>query len=485
MTAARSGAGGSTGGPAAGPTGERATGPTGEAGPGVSDALAFVEKALAPAFEPGEVRVVTVPAATDPLALLDLPGPAVFWASPDGTAAGSGSACTLVARGEERFGAMRRQATDLLSRVRTFSLDDDAPAPRLFGGFSFLPGPPVDPWRSFGDATLLLPRLLLSDDGASRRLSIAVTGSGPAPGLLERVEALLGAPAPDLDAAPAGASRGSVGAAPDRWRDRPKGPQDRVRWVDAVHTIQGWIGGGRAEKIVAARHEVVRLEEAPTPATVLRRLGREPGAFRFAFRLGEGTFLGATPERLIRRRGREVRTEALAGTVAAGEEARLAPLLESVKEGAEHAFVVRAIADALEPVCESLTYPPSPEVQRLRHVHHLRTPFEGRLSRPVHVLELVERLHPTPAVGGWPTEVALRWIREHEGGARGWYAAPVGWLDGNGDGVFVVALRSGLLHHDRAHLYAGAGIVADSDAEAELRETEVKLRTMKEALAVR
>ncbi len=482
-----------------------------------ANALTFLDHALREPFAADEIRIITVPAAGEPLALLDGTGPSVFWAAPDGsTMAGVGASHTITARGARRFTEIRERAAELWARVRTISHptapgpDPDSPGagsadvwavPRLFGGFSFLPGAHAGPWRPFGDATFVLPRLLLTDDDAGARLSIAVSDPGTdgrRAELLDDVQRALDrlrADRPDAGAPIQAAEDGSGLARGARAVDSPRdgepggrrtiaGPvsPDPASWIDAVHSIREWIHEGRAEKVVTARREVIRVEPGVTARAVLRRLAREPTAFRFAFRHGHGTFVGATPERLVRSHAREIRTEALAGTVAAGEEARLAPLLESVKEGAEHAFVVRAIAEALEPVCESLHYPATPEVQRLRHVHHLRTPFRGRLAREVHVLELVERLHPTPAVGGWPTEVALRWIREHEREDRGWYAAPVGWLDGRGDGEFAVALRSALLHHDRAYVYAGAGIVADSDAETELQETEVKLRTMKEAL---
>ncbi len=113
---------------------------------------------------------------------------------------------------------------------------------------------------------------------------------------------------------------------------------------------------------------------------------------------------------------------------------------------------------------------------------HLHTPVVGELARPVHVLDLVEALHPTPAVGGLPRAEALAWIAAREGGDRGWYAGPVGWFDGHGDGEFAVAIRSALLAGDRARIYAGAGVVADSNAEAELAETELKQRAMLSAL---
>jgi isochorismate synthase EntC len=146
--------------------------------------------------------------------------------------------------------------------------------------------------------------------------------------------------------------------------------------------------------------------------------------------------------------------------------------------------VVRAIADALADAGGKVDMPDAPGVRALRHVLHLHMPIRARLAQPRHVLELAARLHPTPAVGGTPTHVACDWIAAREPAARGWYASPVGWFDLDGNGELAVAIRSGLLAGDRAHVWAGAGIVAGSDPDRELAETDDKLRAMLGALGV-
>jgi isochorismate synthase EntC len=151
----------------------------------------------------------------------------------------------------------------------------------------------------------------------------------------------------------------------------------------------------------------------------------------------------------------------------------------------EHAVVVRDIVTALKPFADELEHPRRPELHRLKHVLHLRTPIRGRLEPDRHVLSLVERLHPTPAVGGVPTAAALSFIAAHERDERGWYAGPFGWFDGAGDGEFVVALRSGVLVEQRAHLYVGAGIVHGSSPSDEFAETQWKLAALADALGVR
>lgn len=445
----------------------------------------FLREALGAPFAPGELRMITLPAPRarpERLLALRTSEPGVFWAersrgdeAPTATA-GAGVAHLISATGADRFDDVRADADRLWPRVRTLAHPETtARAPRLFGGFAFLPGARPAPWERFGDAAFILPRLLYTRDPTAAALSVTVGGRDgrgeAADAIVRRVGHALDTlataePGEDL---PAGAVTAEV----------IEGMSESA-WKDAVASIRGLIAGGRAAKVVAARRTVLRLDAAPDPVLVLSRLYRASSPeIRFALRCGPATFLGATPEHLISRRGLAVRTEALAGSMGVGHPEEL---LASAKDAEEHALVVEAIADALFPLCDRLDHPVEPVIQRLRHVLHLQTPFEGRLARPVHVLDLLERLHPTPAVAGTPTAEALEWIASHEPADRGWFAAPVGWFDEAGDGDFVVALRSGLLHGDRAYLYAGAGIVRDSDPAAEYAETETKLKTMMNAL---
>jgi isochorismate synthase len=221
---------------------------------------------------------------------------------------------------------------------------------------------------------------------------------------------------------------------------------------------------------------------------VLRRLqDSAPESTLFAVSRGPRTFLGATPERLVSLRGRELHTVAMAGSTrrapdATTDDTLAADLMESDKEREEHAVVVAMLREALGPVVERLEVGSRPQVVRLRHVQHLVTPVSGWLRDDADVLTLVERLHPTPAVGGTPRELALELIAEEEPHERGWYAGPLGWVDRHGDGEFVVALRSGVVHGSQATLFAGCGIVADSDPEREWEESSAKLLALGSAL---
>jgi isochorismate synthase EntC len=157
-------------------------------------------------------------------------------------------------------------------------------------------------------------------------------------------------------------------------------------------------------------------------------------------------------------------------------------LLASSKERAEHAFVVRALQESLAEVCLNVSPVGAPTVMKMRHIQHLLTTLVGRVPEGRTVLELVARLHPTPAVAGYPSKAALRMIREREGLDRGWYAGPVGWLDAMGDGEFAIGIRSALLRGTEATLLAGCGIVAQSDPDAEYAESSLKLQAMLSAL---
>jgi len=256
-------------------------------------------------------------------------------------------------------------------------------------------------------------------------------------------------------------------------------------WAELVSAIQSEIQAGHVQKIVAARRVSLRLDRELMPQVVLATLREDaPESTRFAFRVGRATFLGATPERLVQKRGFELRTEAVAGSISAEDGAAAEHLLHSDKDIREHEFVVSEILRLLGPLTTELSPAPKREVHRLRTVLHLRTPIQGTLREASHILELVGKLHPTPAVGGVPTAAAIDFIMRHEPDERGWYTGPVGFFDAAGDGRFVVALRSGVIEGERADLYAGAGVVQDSNAPSEFAETRWKLAALLGALGV-
>jgi menaquinone-specific isochorismate synthase len=254
--------------------------------------------------------------------------------------------------------------------------------------------------------------------------------------------------------------------------------------------------GAVLRKVVLSRPVEVHLRGQLSLSAVLRRLrAGEPNCTIFSMPVPDGSFFGASPELLVARHGSRVSSHPLAGTVPRGDTARTdadaqRDLAGSAKNRAEHRYVVEDIAAVLAPFCEELTVPSEPSVVAFRSVAHLGTRIEGRLAQgaagsgPAGVLELLERLHPTPAVGGTPRPDALAFIAEHEAGERGHWAGPVGWVGASGDGEWMIGIRSAQLGADGAtlHLRAGGGIVADSMPDAEAAEANVKLATVLDAV---
>ncbi len=417
--------------------------------------------------------VVTLPApvAHDVVALWDEASDAVLFAPPgEGTApmAGLGVAFAIEPHGKHRFADAESQARTFFDAMVfwTHGSLERAEEPRFVGGLAFAPGSAVGaPWDAkgkdaFGDGRFVLPRWTyrLHAHGATLQLCLAPGES--ARGLIEEHDRLRTRLTHSRPADERIVPRGMIEEPPERFEER-------------VRRITERIAAGEAQKVVAARRVEVRLERPASARPLIERFARRhPECTRFAMRIAGTTFLGATPERLVAVEDGRVHTEALAGTAPRGDRQALEA---SLKDAAEHAFVVDAIASALEPFVGTVDLPKQPRVKVLPDVLHLQTPIEGTLTGDAHVLEVAAALHPTPAVGGVPREAAISHILGHEP-PRGWYTGPFGVFDRHGEGDFVVALRSGVVRGDRAWAWAGGGIVRDSSPEAELEETRLKLR---------
>jgi isochorismate synthase len=440
----------------------------------------FVEGLRRARIESG-ISVITIPVpSADPTRLLALAGfdTSILWSSPgESEVCGLGESARIDASGKDRFSVVRDRARALYERV---FVSGGAPAPRLYGGFAFAPGACGEsPWTDFGDAIFSLPRWTYRRGSSGASLSFAIDassldGASEAEALdeLEAIGAALAEPA-----------TGSSTTSSVHPIVRAVVHQDSAEFEAKVREIVEAIRAGRFEKIVAARRSEVFLGEEIEPATIARRLARRfGGCTTFAFRRGDSTFVGATPERLLSLRGRVVRTEALAGTAPTSDPDAERKLRASGKDLEEHLLVVREVERRLAPISSDIEHPERPAVRRLPNVLHLETPITARLDSDLHALDVASILHPTPAVGGIPRGDALDWIVRNENAARGWYSGPVGWIDERGDGALSVALRSGLLARDRAYLWAGGGIVRDSQPAAEYEEAAVKLSALLDAL---
>ena len=351
-------------------------------------------------------------------------------------------------------------------------VEGDAPGlrPRLFGGFRFNPNADLgEPWSDFGAGWLVLPRVLLVMDGESTG-AILAPGEDPAfaADLVQRALASREAP-----------SSGPL---------HVERPMNRPLWLESVATIAAQVREGAYEKAVLASQQFLRGDGPIAIGAALARLRENyPACHVFTMTTNGHTFLGASPELLVRLSDGQVEALGLAGSLRRGETPEEddhlgEQLMTSAKDRIEHETVVRAIRERLAPATEELHAPNAPRLRKLRNIQHLSTEITGRVRPGVDVLDLVQRVHPTPAVCGWPTAVAREVIAEHEEFDRGWYAGPVGWVDSTGDGEFAVALRSAVVEGDHAWLFAGNGIMGDSEPELELAEVQWKYRPLIEAL---
>jgi len=363
---------------------------------------------------------------------------------------------------------------------------DSMAGPLLVGGFAFDPRrPATTPWAGYPAGRLALPRLTLVTRGGASILTINAVVS---PTVERDIAAAIDAADVVL------ASLAAVGLPNASIAHNNVMVEDvtpRRRWEALVADGARACRDDGLRKVVLARAVRARARDAFDVVAALRYAREaDPNAYTFAVVRGDHAFLGATPERLVRLCDGVVDVACLAGSTARGatpadDMARGGLLLSSAKDRAEHRVVVDAVREALAPLSPDLRVPAAPRLLRLRDVQHLYTPVTGHVAGGTDVLDLVARLHPTPAVGGWPRADALAYIRAREGFDRGWYAAPVGWLDRHGEGEFAVALRSVLVRGHEATLFAGCGIVADSIPAAEYEETRLKLRPMLAALGAR
>ncbi len=410
------------------------------------------------------------------------------WEQPDRefALAGLGVAHEASSRGDGRFGEVAEECL----RIGGDGIVEEPrglPAgagPVWLGGFAFDPdGGGTPTWSSMAPASMVLPEVSICRSEGSAFLTVnAVVRPGED---VERVgEALasrlagmrLQAPLPLLDPHPT--ARAEIrNARPPR------------QFEAAVEGATSRIAAGEMSKVVLAREVIVSAAAAHDPAAVFGAMREQfPACFCFCCGTPEAAFIGASPELLLRRSGAGVSTVALAGSTRRSSDPAVddhlgEQLLRSDKDRREQRIVAERIVRALRPHAVWVESGSEPEIVKVANIQHLATPVIAQLAEPHSAIELAGMLHPTPAVGGEPWPVAATAIAELEGMDRGWYAAPVGWMDATEDGEFCVALRSALLRDREAHLFAGVGVVAGSDPAAELAETEVKLEALLPLLA--
>jgi menaquinone-specific isochorismate synthase len=393
---------------------------------------------------------------TDLLDVLPLDDP-VAWLRRGEGMVGWGVAAEVRTSGTTRFADADKWWTETTSRaVVRDEVEEPGTGLVCFGTFAFADDP--------GESVLVVPEIVVGRRGGVAWLTTIGRGSIATP--------------PVRSVEPADAPADVVFA---------DGALDGERWMGVVADAVSRINCGELEKVVLAR-DLIATSDAPIDVRwPLRRLSEQyPMCWTFHI---DGLF-GATPEMLVRRERGLVTSRVLAGTIRrTGDDGRdialAATLARSSKDLEEHEYAVRSVAEALEPHCSSMNVPEAPFVLHLPNVMHLATDVAGVVhdAATVSSLELAASLHPSAAVGGTPTSVAVDLIAEIEGMDRGRYAGPAGWMDADGDGEWAIALRSAEVQGSTVRLFAGCGIVADSDPEAELAEAQAKFLPVRDALS--
>lgn len=457
--------------------------------------LAELENALDRADRAAPTRLISatveIDAGVDPAAIAAgsrLAADRWFcWEQPDRdfALAGLGSAVQVVSRGEDRFSDLAERCARA-THDRVAEEPDELPAgagPLWVTGFSFSPRGGSDPlWSSLPPALATMPEIAISTgpEGAFLTASLFIEpGADPAV-LLRRAAGRIGslreAVLTPADPHPSAATRIFGRYSPERYEKIVAAAVERIR---STHV----------DKVVLARELTVEAPAAHDPAALFGAL-RDlfPSCFCFCIGTGQAAFLGASPELLVRRSGAVAATVALAGTTSRSADPAVddhlgEAMLRSPKVRAEHGIVVRRIERTLRPHAVWVHAENQPFVVKVGNLQHLATPIRAQLAESNSAIELAGFLHPTPAVGGEPRAPALELINELEGIDRGWYTGPVGWMDAAEDGEFCVGLRSALVRDREAHLFAGCGIVADSDPTAELQESELKFEALLPLLA--
>ncbi|MED4610509.1 isochorismate synthase MenF [Bacillus subtilis] len=358
-------------------------------------------------------------------------------------------------------------------------LQHSAVGPVLFGGFSFDPCEERgSQWDHFSEGDFFVPALMLTMTAEGPFLTVNrwVSGGEDAEAVLEGLKAFAAEfMVPDFKQE----DQAVIAAAEEL---------DKDDWLKAIETATSQIKEKQYDKVVLARELLLTFDGPIQIEPVLKTLvDDQQTSYVFAIEQEGKTFVGASPERLIKRDGGTVMSSCLAGSIKRGvneeDDRRIGlELLNDEKNLLEHDIVVGMIHNAFVSSCSEVEKPDGPVLYKTKSVQHLFTPIVGQLRESASIFDLIEKLHPTPALGGAPQEKAVDVIRKIEPMSRGWYAAPIGWIDSQDNGEFAVAIRSGLIEGSTARLFAGCGIVEDSEPISEYEETQIKLKPMISAL---
>lgn len=392
---------------------------------------------------------------------------------------GLGIAHELIAKGENRFAVLSEAWKELISDAVVTGNEGVI----AMGGFRFdTDSCHSELWNNFPDAVLIIPSIMIcsrSNGTSDLIISNMITSQSNIENRFKEIEEFWH----KINSKKEYKQSKSI-----KHFTIKEDSNLKAQWSNLVHHALEDINQQKLKKVVIARQLHLKADQPISLSHVIHKLrSNNPKACVFAFDRQNSYFVGATPETLFSSRSGFFQTMALAGTAPRGNSAQEdiilgEQLLHNMKDINEHALVMNTIKATLTDLCTDLYIDHSPSLHKLPKVQHLITCFKGKIKSNKNILDIIHCLHPTPAVGGIPKAAAINFLSAYETMDRGWYAGPIGWINSDGDGEFMVALRSGIIHGDNAVLFAGCGIVAGSEAESEFQETELKFSTMLDAI---
>lgn len=403
-----------------------------------------------------------------------------YWSRPDESHSmlGYGELIKLVAEGEQRFKSLQQQYLTLSRQWHGKNMS----MPKAFLGYAFDPLSAMSGhWRNLPNAQLSIPEITI--ETTTQRSCITINFDHRN---IQNNDLFLARLKTSLQHI-LNPSTNSDQISPAHILTTEEIP-DRARWQQLSDRAIQLIRHQQIDKLVFSRKLSLVTDSHINSQQLLDKLCEHyPGCTIIAYARNDLEMIAATPERLLSLNQEHIHCDAIGGTLDINDQPSYAELMSRQSVSAskllhEHAIIVDHIRRKLEPLCPKLELPIAPSLMKLQNLYHLQTRISGQITDSVSLFDLIEQLHPTPAISGQPQQPAMEWIQQNEAYDRGWYTGGFGWLDANKQGEISVLLRCALIKNKQLELFAGAGLVADSNTDSEWQETELKMKTILELI---
>lgn len=401
---------------------------------------------------------------------------------------GLGALLTFHSQGDKRFKSIKANYANLLGSWKA----DKNTLPIAFMAFAFDENDPMtENWQVFPNTSLTVPVILIEQNGLAQNLFVNIelkktSLDNTFKHIKELLEHYLELTQQSVKMSHE-AARFTV--------NQSHSLTDQDAWQTLSHNAITQIQSGKFDKLVTSRQYSLQTKNVlPKRALVAKLIKHYPTCTIFSYQLSGTYIISASPERLVSLQHPEVQSDAIGGTILRNDRTLLPlPFKQSIlptpsessldqKLLKEHAFITQDIYHRLAPLCSTLKMPVSPFLMKLQNLFHLESTIQGKLMSDYTLFDVIETLHPTPAIAGFPARQAKQWLLNNENYRRGWYTGAFGWIDGKQNGELAVMLRCALIKDKQVDLFAGAGLVAESDPEIEWQETELKMQTILEML---